>query len=180
MSHATLLFTLYATVVLTFFQQLVARAYTTVENILARTFYPLVLTLTQSLCGSPIKEFSSPGRWAIESQHYFAMSHMIFITQPHKLLGNKPILVWKWFRVQRSFSSIHFYGASNKLQLPIKGVVEEFKATKVRKVMLLKDSTDTKVSQAGIQGKTGRKWSASQAVEDAESRLRRMKMYSGQ
>ena len=35
--------------VLTFFQQLVAQAYTTVENILAQTFYPLVLTLTQSL-----------------------------------------------------------------------------------------------------------------------------------
>ena len=30
----------------TFFQQLVARAYTTVENILAQTLYPLVLTLT--------------------------------------------------------------------------------------------------------------------------------------
>ena len=36
----------------TFLQELVARAYTTVENILARTFYPLlalVLTLTESL-----------------------------------------------------------------------------------------------------------------------------------
>ena len=38
--------------------------------------------------------------------------------------------------------------------------------------MMLKDSKGTKVSQAGIQVKTGRKWSASQPVEDAESRLR--------
>ena len=44
----------------------------------------------------------------------------------------------KWFGVQRSFSSIHFYGASYKLELPIKGVVEEFKATKVRQVMAQK------------------------------------------
>ena len=71
----------------------------------------------------------------------------------------------KLFGVQRSFSSIHFHGASNKRQCPIKGVVEEFKGTKVRQVMMLKDSKDTKASQAGIQVKTVRKWSASQAVE---------------
>ena len=78
----------------------------------------------------------------------------------------------KWLGVPRSFSSINLYGKENKLQLPFKGVVEEYKATKARQVMMLKDCADAKVSQAGIKVRTGRKWSASTAVEEAESRLR--------
>ena len=80
--------------------------------------------------------------------------------------------LWKWLGVPRSFSSINLYGRENKLQLPLKGVVEEYKATKARQVMMIKDSADEKVSKAGIEVKTSCKWSASKAVEEAESRLR--------
>ena len=78
----------------------------------------------------------------------------------------------KWLGVPKSLSNIQLYGKQNKLQLPFKGITEEFKATKARKVMILKDSKDEKVSQCGIQIKTGRKWSAASAVQDAEERLR--------
>ena len=78
----------------------------------------------------------------------------------------------EWLGVPRSFSSINLYGRENKLQLQLKGVVEEYKATKARQVMMIKDSADEKVSKAGIEVKTGCKWSASKAVEEAESRLR--------
>ena len=43
---------------------------------------------------------------------------------------------------------------------------------KARLVMTLKDSKDEKVRAAGVEVKTGRKWSASKAVTEAESRLR--------
>ena len=43
---------------------------------------------------------------------------------------------------------------------------------KARLVMTLKDSRDDMVRIAGVETRTGRKWSASQAVAQAESRLR--------
>ncbi|CAC5393214.1 unnamed protein product [Mytilus coruscus] len=59
-----------------------------------------------------------------------------------------------------------------KLQLPFTSIVEEFKVSKTRLVMTLKESTYDKVRTAGVQMRTGRKWSASKAVSEAESRLR--------
>lgn len=38
--------------------------------------------------------------------------------------------------------------------------------------MLYRDSSDNKVSSAGIRVKTGRKWKAQEAVDQAEARLR--------
>ena len=49
--------------------------------------------------------------------------------------------------------------------------MEEFKITRAREVMLYRDSKDTRVSSAGIVVKTGRKWSAKEAVQRAEARL---------
>ena len=77
----------------------------------------------------------------------------------------------KWLGVPRSFSSINLYGKENKLQLPLNRVVEEFKATKARQVVMIKDPADEKGNKAGIQVKTGHKWKASETMEDAESRL---------
>ena len=48
----------------------------------------------------------------------------------------------------------------------------QFKAGKARLVLTLKDSKDEYVKNAGVEVRTGRKWSASKAVEEAESRLR--------
>lgn len=78
----------------------------------------------------------------------------------------------KWLGVPRSFSSVGLYGKETKLLLPISSVSEEFKKGKARLVMMLRDSSDSKVSEAKIQIKTGRKWRAAEAVEEAESRLR--------
>ena len=51
-------------------------------------------------------------------------------------------------------------------------IVEEFKVDKGRLVVTLKQSTDDLIRKAGIETRTGRKWSASQEVSQAESRLR--------
>jgi len=78
----------------------------------------------------------------------------------------------KWLGVPPSFSNIGLYGRSNQLQLPLSSLVEEYKVAKARLVMTLKDSRDDMVRGAGVETRTGRKWSASQAVAQAESRLR--------
>lgn len=45
-------------------------------------------------------------------------------------------------RVAPSFSSLGLYATSEKLQLDISSVVEEFKIAKARLLMMLKDSPD--------------------------------------
>ncbi len=77
----------------------------------------------------------------------------------------------RWLGVPRSFSSVGLYSTGSKLQLPIRAITEEYKATKARQVMMLKESKDEKIIDAGIEVRTGRKWKASEAVKDAESRL---------
>jgi hypothetical protein len=78
----------------------------------------------------------------------------------------------RWLGLPRSLSSIALYGKSNKLQLPFSSIAEEYKVTKVREVLQYRDSRDEKVSGAGIRVRTGRKWDAQEAVNEAESRLR--------
>ncbi|XP_061589349.1 uncharacterized protein LOC133454644 [Cololabis saira] len=78
----------------------------------------------------------------------------------------------KWLGLPRSLSSIALYGRNNKLKLPFSSLMEEFMVTRAREVLLYRDSSDTKVSSAGIEVRTGRKWRAQEAVDQAESRLR--------
>ncbi|KAK7916460.1 hypothetical protein WMY93_012221 [Mugilogobius chulae] len=77
----------------------------------------------------------------------------------------------RWLGLPKSLSSIALYGRSNKLQLPLKSLEEEYKVSKTRVVLQYKDSKDSMVSNAGIEVKTGRKWRAEEAVQQAESRL---------
>ncbi|XP_039504261.1 uncharacterized protein LOC120460516 [Pimephales promelas] len=78
----------------------------------------------------------------------------------------------RWLGLPRSLSSIAFFGHNTKLQLPLSSLAEEFKVTRAREVLLYRDSVDTKVSSAGVEVRTGRKWRAQDAVERAEARLR--------
>ena len=77
----------------------------------------------------------------------------------------------RWLGVPPSFTNIGLYGKSNQLQLPISSLTEEFKVAKARLVVTLKQSKDDSIRRAGIETRTGRKWSASQAVDRAESQL---------
>ena len=71
----------------------------------------------------------------------------------------------RWLGIPPSFSNIGLYGKSNRLQMPFSSVVEEFKVAKARLLTRL-------ISGAGIGVRTGRKWSVSEAVRQAESSLR--------
>ncbi|KAI7804749.1 hypothetical protein IRJ41_017191, partial [Triplophysa rosa] len=78
----------------------------------------------------------------------------------------------KWLGLPSSLTSAAMYGTSNVLQLPFSGFTEEFMLVRTREVLQYRDSRDCKVSSAGIEVKTGRKWKAGKVVEVAESRLR--------
>ncbi|CAC5372773.1 mrp [Mytilus coruscus] len=81
----------------------------------------------------------------------------------------------RWLGVPRSFSSVGLYSLGSKLQLPLKSITEEFKVTKVKQHLMLKDSRDEKVRSAKVEIRTGRKWSTKKTIEDAESRLNHSK-----
>jgi len=71
----------------------------------------------------------------------------------------------KWFGLPQCFTNLGLYTATVELQLPISSLVEEFKVSKARLLMTLKDSLDECIRGAGIELRTGRKWSVRQAVE---------------
>lgn len=78
----------------------------------------------------------------------------------------------RWLGLPRSLSCIALYGNKNKLTLPFNSLSEEFKVARAREVLMYRESKDPKVSQAGIEVRTGRKWRAQEAVDQAVSRLR--------
>ena len=54
-----------------------------------------------------------------------------------------------WLDLPRSLSSIALYGSTNTLQLPFKGLTEEYMVTQTREVMMFKNLKDPKVVTAG-------------------------------
>ncbi|KAL7853033.1 hypothetical protein SRHO_G00188180 [Serrasalmus rhombeus] len=61
----------------------------------------------------------------------------------------------KWLGLPRSLSNIALYGQNNKLTLPISSLSEEFKVSHAREVLQYRESEDPKISQAGIEVRTG-------------------------
>ncbi|XP_058485986.1 uncharacterized protein LOC131459868 [Solea solea] len=74
----------------------------------------------------------------------------------------------RWLGLSRSLSSIALYGQSNILRIPISSLNEEFMVSRTREVLQYRESSDHKVSQAGIEVQTGREW---RAVDMAQSWL---------
>ncbi|XP_052236077.1 uncharacterized protein LOC127847893 [Dreissena polymorpha] len=83
----------------------------------------------------------------------------------------------RWFGLPSCMTSIGLYNRTGMLQLPLSSIVEEYKVSKARLVLTLRDSSDMSIRNAGIEVKTGRRWSASNAVEQAESRLRHQDIF---
>ena len=77
----------------------------------------------------------------------------------------------RWLGVPRSLLNIAFYGHNTKLQLPLSSLIEEFKVTKARLYMMLRDLEDQVIRDTLPEVKTGMKWSAREEVEATESCL---------
>ena len=78
----------------------------------------------------------------------------------------------RWLGLPRNLSSSALYGSTNVIQLPFRGLVEEFMVSKMRETCQYMNSSDPKVSGAGIEVRTGRKWRAAEELAIAEGNLR--------
>ena len=78
----------------------------------------------------------------------------------------------KWLGVPRCLSTVALYG-KGILQLPVSGLVAEFKCTKVRTELLLAWRKDVAVSKVVPNPTKGRKWwNPRMAAQEAEATLR--------
>ena len=76
----------------------------------------------------------------------------------------------KWLGLPRSLSNIGLFG-KNTLQWPLKSINLGYRQEKARLVLELRDSTDPFVRNTRALVRTGRKWKAEEAVDQAISRL---------
>lgn len=77
----------------------------------------------------------------------------------------------KWLGLPRCLSNAALFGR-NTLRLPLKSISLGYKLEKVRLVFELKDSPDLAVQNTKAQVQTGRKWKASQSVNQTITRLK--------
>ena len=77
----------------------------------------------------------------------------------------------KWLGVPRSFNTNALYASSFTLSLPMKSLVEEYKTSKARLDMMLNESPDQVIRECAPTLDTGKKWSVTETVRDAKSRL---------
>lgn len=93
------------------------------------------------------------------------------ITTVEKMERTMTSYIKKWLGVPRCLTNISLYG-KGVLELPITSLTEEYKCSKVRLQMTLKDSRDQTISNAVPLLVTGRKWTPSDAVQQATSALK--------
>ena len=78
----------------------------------------------------------------------------------------------KWLGVPPCLTDVALYCRQAKLKLPLKSILEEYKAGKARLLCMLEDSEDVVVKSNQPELKTGRKWKVGEAVESAKEGLR--------
>ncbi|KAJ8412700.1 hypothetical protein AAFF_G00116510 [Aldrovandia affinis] len=93
------------------------------------------------------------------------------ITTVEKMERTVTSYVKKWLSVPRCLSNISLYG-KGVLELPLTSLMEEYKCSKVRLQMTLKDSRAQTISNAAPLLLTGWKWTPSEAVQQPTSALR--------
>jgi len=77
----------------------------------------------------------------------------------------------KWLGLPRGLSSVGLFGR-NALQLPLRSILLGYRQEKARLVLELRDSPDPSVRNTKAPVRTGRKWRAELAVDQAISRLK--------
>ena len=111
-----------------------------------------------SLTPSPVapadlRDFPLPG-WSYPTAHQQV---------PPQVVGSAPPLP--------CFSTVGLYTATGMLQLPFSSITEEFKVGKARLHLMLWDSPNDIIRRVQPEVRTGTKWSAAKAVQEAEASL---------
>ena len=96
--------------------------------------------------------------------------YKIALSRVERIQQNSNKYPRKWFGVPPRFSKVDLYTNSGNLQLPISSLVEEFKIGKVR-LHLMMDSADEIIRKVYPVIKSGTKWSAIKAAQEAECSL---------
>ena len=78
----------------------------------------------------------------------------------------------RWLGVPPCLTNIALYCRQAKLKLPLKSILEEYKAGKARLLSMLEDSDDLVVRSVQPKLRTGRKWKVKDAVESAKESLK--------
>ena len=78
----------------------------------------------------------------------------------------------KWLGVPPGLSDVALYCRQAKLKLPLKSIVEEYKVSKTRFQLMLEESSDNVVREVQPTLKSGRKWKAREAVDNAKESLK--------
>ena len=78
----------------------------------------------------------------------------------------------KWLGLPRCLNNAALYGKGIPLELPITSIVEEYKAGKVRTVMMLRYSKDQTIRDDPPDVRTGKRWQAEVEVDRAEEALK--------
>ena len=120
-----------------------------------------------------IENCGLPGRFKAWLYHHGVLPRLLWLLQVYsvpisiveKLERNVSRFLRRWLGLPRSLNSAALYGSSNAIQLPFRGLVEEFMVSRTREIDQYKNSRDPKVL-------TGRKWSAEKELAIAEGNLR--------
>ena len=96
----------------------------------------------------------------------------VAISRVEKMQQKISVCLRRWLGVPRFLSTNALYSNQSKLQLPLTSLVEEFKVTKARMYLMLRDSKDPVISDLQPDVSTGSKWRVAEAVESAEDQVR--------
>ena len=77
-----------------------------------------------------------------------------------------------WLGLPKCLNTSALHGKGTPLKLSLTSIVEEYKAGKVRTVMMLRYSKDQKIREDPPEVRTGKRWSDKQEVDRAEAALR--------
>ena len=88
---------------------------------------------------------------------WLLMMYEVTISHVEEMEWKVSSYIRKWLGVPRSLSNIAFYGHNTKLQLPLSSLIEEFKVTKARLYMMLRDSEHQVIRDTLPEVKTGTK-----------------------
>ena len=148
------------------------------------------IPLTDRHCGTEIQETTAKGLKSIDKvelpgktkvwmfQHgllprllWPLQIYEVTLTRVEKIQAHINRYLRKWLGVPPSFTTLGLYSKSAKIQLPVSSLEEEYKTGKTRLQMMLRDSPDEAIQKTQPKVKSGRKWTASAAIQDAESSL---------
>ena len=121
-----------------------------------------------------------PGKMKAWCYQHGLLPRLLWYLQMYKIVISRVELIHqyrdkylrKWLGVPPSFSKVGLYTNSGNLQLLISSLVEELKIGKVRLHMMMKDSAVEIIRKAYPEIKSGTKWSAVKATQEAECSLR--------